>query len=131
LAERDLDAFGYEKLDVWQLAMKLAKSIYTCTNSFPKDEQFGITSQLRRAAISVPSNIAEGYGLGEGNFVRHLQIAIGSVFEIRTQILLAIELGLSKSNQLSEINNEYGRLGRMLHGLVKSRKSIGGSAASR
>ena len=122
------EAFGFERLEVWQLGMKLAKRAYELTANFPKEELFGIVSQLRRAAVYVPSNIAEGFGVGEGNFHRHLQIAVGSVYELRTQIQLAVELNLGEVRDLDELREEYSRLGRMLHGLIKTRKSVGGAA---
>jgi four helix bundle protein len=124
------EAFGFEKLDVWQLGMRLAKRLYEATASFPKEESFGLTSQARRAAVSIPSNIAEGYGLSGGNFHRHLQIAIGSVYELRTQLQLAEDLGFGSGPEVDALREKYCRLGRMLHGLVKSRSSAELNAAS-
>ncbi|MBL7763603.1 MAG: four helix bundle protein [Chitinophagaceae bacterium] len=91
---------SYRDLIVWQKSMKLVTEIYTITKSFPSDELYGLTSQLRRCAISIPSNIAEGYGRNStGDYKRFLQIAAGSIFELQTQIEIAGNLKyISKEN---------------------------------
>jgi len=84
----------YQQLIVWQKAMILVNPIYELTLAFPNDEKFGLTSQLRRAAVSVPSNIAEGSGRGsDKDFCRFLYLARGSLTEIETQLLIAQQLG--------------------------------------
>ena len=84
---------SYRDLIVWQKAMQLVTDIYTATKSFPSDELYGLMSQLRRCAVSIPSNIAEGYGRNStGDYKRFLQIAAGSVFELQTQIEIAANL---------------------------------------
>ena len=85
---------SYRDLEVWQRSMQLAKRIYQVTQKFPTDERFGLTNQLRRASVSVPSNLAEGHArFGAGEFSRFISIAMGSVAEIETQVLLSTELG--------------------------------------
>src|ERR1700733_10636065 len=85
---------SYKELIAWQKAMDLVVAIYQATAAFPAEVRFGLTVQLRRAAIAVPSNIADGQGRGPGNdFVRHLGIARGSLNEIDTQLVLAVRLG--------------------------------------
>jgi four helix bundle protein len=81
-------------LDAWKKAMDLARQVYAVTRAFPADERFGLTNQVRRAVVSVPSNIAEGAARGSpADFVRFLRIALGSLAEVETQVLLASELG--------------------------------------
>lgn len=85
---------SYRDLEVWQDGVQLALAIYRCTAAFPGHEQFGLTSQLRRAAVSISSNIAEGYAQGADTILaRHLQIAIGSAAEVDTQLIIARHLG--------------------------------------
>ena len=94
----------YQELIVWQKAMELSKAIYRVTKSFPADERFGLASQLRRASVSVPSNIAEGQGrLTAGEFKQFLGTARGSVFEVETQVQLATELGYIPANDAEQI----------------------------
>lgn len=91
--------FGFEKLDVWQKSVEFADQIYRCTAFFPNDEKFGLMSQLRRAAVSISSNIAEGSGRKSSNdFIRFLSIAYGSVMECVSQLHIA--------NRLNYINDE-------------------------
>jgi four helix bundle protein len=112
---------SYRDLDVWKKAMRLAKRIYQVTQKFPTDERFGLTNQLRRAAVSVPSNIAEGHArFGTGEFSRFLSIAMGSVAEIETQILLSQDLGYVKEEVTFELLAELDIIGKMLRGLAKS-----------
>jgi len=85
---------NYKKLKVWQFAMNLVEDIYRITKDFPKDEKFGLVSQMRRSSISVPSNIAEGSGRDtQGAFLNFLNIARGSLCELETQMLIAHRLG--------------------------------------
>ena len=112
---------SYRDLEVWQKAMRLAKRIYQVTQKFPNDERFGLTNQLRRAVVSVPSNIAEGHArFGAGEFSRFLSIATGSVAEIETQILLSQDLGYVKEELTFELLAELDIIGKMLRGLAKS-----------
>ena len=112
---------SYRDLDVWQRSMRLAKRIYQVTRKFPGDERFGLTNQLRRAAVSVPSNIAEGHArFGAGEFSSFISITMGSVAEIETQILLSKDLGYITSEITQEVPGELDAIGKMLRGLAKS-----------
>ncbi len=111
----------YQDLVVWQKAMLLAKTIYQLTKRLPDDERFGLTSQLRRAAVSIPSNIAEGQGrLTKGEFKQFLGTARGSVFEVETQLLLASELNYIDQTAAKSTLEMSGEVSRMLNGLIKS-----------
>ncbi len=115
----------FRDLIAWQKVMTLTKVIYTVTMKFPAIEQFGLTSQMRRAAISIPSNIAEGYGRGsQPDFARFLKIARGSLMELQTQVMLAEELGyLPSSNDAQPVLEETDRV---LQGLIRSVSGRGG-----
>ena len=112
----------HEGLQVWQEGMALAKDVYAATASFPKEEIYGLTSQMRRAAVSVPSNIAEGAARGsKKEFLQFLIIARGSLMELETQILLSRDLGfLAHHEQLLERTNKTFAL---LNGLMGSLRS--------
>jgi four helix bundle protein len=111
----------YQDLVVWQKAMCLAKTVYEITKRFPDDEHFGLTSQLRRAAVSIPSNIAEGQGrLTKGEFKQFLGTARGSVFEVETQLLLASDLNYIDQAAAQSTLEMSGEVSRMLNGLIKS-----------
>ncbi|MFZ4764443.1 MAG: four helix bundle protein [Roseimicrobium sp.] len=105
---------SYRDLIVWQKSMSLVREVYAATHNFPKEEQFGLTNQLRRAVVSIPSNIAEGNGRGTTpDYIRFLQIARGSLFEAQTQIELSVQLGFlseSISSQLKSLCNEVERM---------------------
>lgn len=111
----------YRDLIVWQRAIELVTDIYRQTTRFPDHERFGLTSQLRRAAVSVPSNIAEGQGrLTRGEFRQFLGQARGSLLEIDTQITIAHELGYLRDHECECLLNRTGEVGRMLNGLLDS-----------
>lgn len=89
---------SFRDLDVWRLALDLAEGVYQCTSSFPKSELFGLTAQMRRAAVSIPSNIAEGRARSSTKeFLQFLSIALGSLAELETQFELAVRLGYTDS----------------------------------
>jgi four helix bundle protein len=109
----------FRDLLVWQKAMDLARSVYRDTSRFPKAELFGLTSQMRRAAVSVPSNIAEGHGrLSDGNMRVFLAQARGSLFELETQIELASGLELLSPEAAKRLIERCHEIGRMLNGLL-------------
>ncbi|MCZ6674295.1 MAG: four helix bundle protein [Verrucomicrobia bacterium] len=116
----------YKELKVWQRSFELTKEIYLITKRFPEDEKYGLTSQIRRAAVSVPSNIAEGANRGSTKeFIRFLYIAIGSSAELESQLLLVEELGfLNKS--ICESKEKLQEVIKMLHGLIRSLKRVEG-----
>jgi four helix bundle protein len=110
----------HHNLKAWQEAMQLVKDVYAVTTSFPKEESYGLTSQIRRAAVSIPSNIAEGAArTGTKEFLRFLSIARGSLSELETQIILAKELNFMKSNKeiLEKINGVFGLIGGLMNSL--------------
>ena len=104
--------------------MAFVLNIYRCTQAFPKIETYGLTSQLRRAAVSVPSNIAEGQArLSTGEFKQFLGNARGSLMEVETQILIARDLGYLDQNQSDCLINDTSEVGRILNGLLASLSS--------
>ena len=111
---------GYKDLVVWQKAMDLVVAVYKLTKSFPTTELYGLTSQMQRAVVSIPSNIAEGQALKQTQaYVRHLAIASGSLAELETQLEIANCLGyLSLESRL--VFEQAGEVGRMLVGLRRS-----------
>jgi len=114
----------YKELLVWQKAYHLCLELYKITQRFPKEEKFGITTQIRRAAISMPSNIAEGYGRKTTKeYIQALYIAYGSYCELETQILLSADLGYIQSGALQRLLKDIGDIERMLKRLIKSLES--------
>ncbi|WP_289021988.1 four helix bundle protein [Desulfobacter postgatei] len=116
------NAYRYKRLVVWQRAMALVVRVYKATESFPKHEQYGLISQMRRSAVSIPSNIAEGHGRNsDKELVRFLDIAKGSIYELDTQIEIARQLNYLKIQEDSCISNLLDETSRMLSGLRKSK----------
>jgi four helix bundle protein len=112
---------SHRDLDVWQVTMDLAVACYEMTRSFTRDKLFGMTSQIRRAAASIPANIAEGYGRDNcGDYVHHLRIAQGSLKELETHLELAIRVGLAKHDYVEPILATADRAGRMLRALYRA-----------
>ena len=112
---------SYKDLKVWGKSYDLCLEIYRITVSFPKEERYGLTSQIRRSAVSIPSNIAEGYGRKTTlDYIRMLYISYGSVCELETQILLAGDLGLIEKGELYAIKEGIEEIERMLKALIKS-----------
>ena len=112
---------NYKELNIWQRSYKLCLHIYKVTKRFPKDEMYGLTSQIRRSAVSIPSNIAEGYGRKTTlEYVRFLYIAYGSVCELETQMMISGDLGYMGKERLQELREEIGDIERMLKALIKS-----------
>ncbi len=111
----------YRQLVVWQKAMELVKAIYEVTERFPRHEVYGLTSQIRRAAISVPSNIAEGQGRDSTKeFLHHLSMAYGSLMEVETQVLIAESLTYIDQTDSAKILERTAETGRLINGLVRS-----------
>ena len=112
---------NYKALKVWQKSYQLCIKTYKITKGFPKEERYGLTSQIRRATVSVPSNIAEGYGRKTTQeYIQALYIAYGSNCELETQILLSGDLGSIKSDDLKNLQRDIGDIERMLKALIKS-----------
>ncbi|WP_293861747.1 four helix bundle protein [uncultured Alsobacter sp.] len=115
---------SYRDLKVWQDAMDLAARCYVVTRSFPRSETYGMTSQIRRAAASVPANIAEGYGRDSaGNYVQFLRHAQGSLKELETHLLLSARVALVPAAEVDPLLDSADSLGRMLRSLIRSIES--------
>jgi four helix bundle protein len=111
----------YRNLKAWQSAMKLVSTIYRDSERFPSNKKYGLTSQIRRAAVSVASNIAEGKGRSsDRELVQFLNHARGSLFEIETQISIAHDLGYWSDGQTAELLDRTAEVGRILNGLIKA-----------
>lgn len=112
---------SYQDLKVWQLGIELALSVYKLSSEFPKSEQYGLTSQLRRAAVSIPSNIAEGHARKtQPELQRYLSIAKGSLAELETQLIIARELGFAERSEIEAVLMIAENESRMLSGLMRS-----------
>ncbi len=112
---------SYRDLRVWQDAMALAQSCYLVTRDFPRAEMFGLTSQIRRAATSIPANIAEGYGReNSGSYIQFLQIAQGSLKELETHLLISERVSLATVSAVEPVLAQCDSLGRMLRTLIRS-----------
>ena len=111
---------SFRDLVVWQKAMVLVENVYALTDRFPKTEQFALTNQLRRAAISIASNIAEGHARQTGYFVNHLNMAVGSQAEIQTQLELAYRLKFVERSRVEPVLADGAEVAKMLHGLISS-----------
>lgn len=115
---------NFKELIVWKKARELSRDLYLLTDKFPKSEFFGLVSQIRRAAISIPSNIAEGAGRGSDiDFCRFLDIAIGSAFELENQIYLAADLGFIDEISLQNILLRIDEVEKLLFSFKKSLKT--------
>ncbi len=115
--------YAFEKLEVWQISRELLKDVYQITNDFPEAEKFGFTSQLRRAALSLSSNIAEGSTRwGKRDQSRFYEIAFGSLIEVLNQLILANDLDFLPRTRLDTTREKIDRIGRMLHGLRSATK---------
>ena len=112
---------SYRDLDVWQKAMRLIVESYRCTNSFPRDERFGLTAQIRRAAISVAANIAEGHERRHlGDYLRHISYSRGSIAELETELAAAERLRYASRRDLAGVYVLCDEISRMLTGLRRS-----------
>ena len=112
---------SYEDLIAWQKAIELVTLVYSATEGFPRREIFGLTSQMRRCAVSVPSNIAEGQGrLSRGEFKQFLGHARGSIFELQTQAKIATTLGYLADKRAQELKDSAAEVGRIIQGLLAS-----------
>jgi four helix bundle protein len=115
---------SYRQLKVWQLGMELSKDVYLLTENFPKREMYGLSSQVQRAAVSVPANLAEGHAKDSTKeFLRHISIAQGSLAETETHLLLAESLGYAKPDEIAKFLEKCGEERRMLSGLRRSLKA--------
>jgi len=123
--------FTYRDLTAWQKSMRLVTDVYKSTQCFPKEEMFGLTSQLKRAVVPVPSNIAEGQGRdSQKEFVRHLSVAYGSLMEVETQLQIACNLGYLPPEILKRLLTNTAEVGRLINGLSRSLREPKPTAAS-
>ncbi|MDY7009610.1 MAG: four helix bundle protein [Planctomycetota bacterium] len=118
----------YRDLVAWQKGMDLVEAVYRLTAAYPPDERFGLVVQTRRAAVSVPSNIAEGFGRsGKADFLRFLGISIGSVNEVETQLLIAVRLGFMTNLQMNQTVALSEEVRKILKGLIGALRKSGKS----
>ena len=111
----------HKKLDVWQVAMAVAKTVYDLTRHFPEEEKYGLVSQMRRAAVSIPCNIAEGAARqGKKEFRNFLSVAQGSLSELDTQLEVSLMLGYLRRREIDELWNQLMRVDKMLTSLIRS-----------
>jgi four helix bundle protein len=112
---------SFRRLVVWQEAMELVEDVYSISRRFPADERFGLTSQLRRAAVSIPSNIGEGARRKRRKaYLNHLDIALGSQVEVDVQLEIAERLTFCRAADVESVRQRVDRIGRMLNGLITS-----------
>jgi four helix bundle protein len=112
---------GYRDLLVWQDSMDLVVAIYRITATFPKDERYSLVNQLRRAAVSVPSNVAEGHGRSRtGDYLRHLSVSVGSLSEVETQVQIARRLEYITEDHQRQLLDSCNVIAKMLGGLIRS-----------
>jgi four helix bundle protein len=111
---------SFRDLQVWQKSMDLAVQIYKATEQLPKSEAYGLTSQVRRAVVSIPANVAEGKAIGGQSYPRHVKIALGSEAELQTHIELARRLDMLDSKEASQLIQQISEVGRMLTKLLNS-----------
>ena len=115
----------HKDLDVWKKSIDFVTQLYKVTDVFPKEEIYGLTNQLRRAAVSIPSNIAEGAARKSNKeFIQFLHIALGSTVEIETQLIISKNLKFMNDELFLELDKERNDIGRMLFGLIKYRKNL-------
>lgn len=113
----------HRTLEAWKKAMDFVVDVYRATDSFPKEEKFGLTSQIRRAAVSIPANIAEGAGRqSDKEFVHFLAIAQGSASELETELLIGNRLGYINDGNILKLCNSLDQIGRLITGLTKHLK---------
>ena len=121
----------YRDLLVWQRAMELVKEIYRATKSFPKEEVYGLTAQIRRAAIAVPSNIAEGKGRYSTADVNHFLVqARGSLYELETQVLIATDLKYLSEAESKKLLDSSDEVAKLLNGLIRSLREKSSAAGA-
>ncbi|MEZ0485846.1 four helix bundle protein [Fibrella aquatica] len=114
-----MQSHNFKNLKAWQLSRSLVKAIYELTVVFPVDERYGICSQMRRAAISIPSNIAEGSGRTDKDFHRFLSMSLSSAYELETQLILSADLGFLPSDALDNLSLQIQEVQRVIFGFQK------------
>ena len=116
---------SYKDLNIWKRSIKVVENIYKITKNFPKEEIYGLTSQLRRSAVSIPSNIAEGFArYSNKEYKQFLFISLGSCAELSTQIIIALRLGYLKRKKADQFLNEIDEISKMTMSLIKRLNTI-------
>ena len=124
--EKSKEQQNYKDLRVWQYSRALVKEVYLLTQAFPIEEKFGLTSQMRRAAVAVPSNISEGSGRQHPrDTIQFLVVARGSLYELETQCYLAFDLGFITNNQLQQIEQKIASCIQLTQGFIRYYRSLG------
>lgn len=119
----------FKKLAIWQKSIELCKEVYLITKQLPDDEKFGLISQMRRASISISSNIAEGTSRNsENEYKRFLEIAIGSAFELETQLIISIEIGYLKQEEVEKLQSEIVAIEKQISALINVLKRSSSSS---
>jgi four helix bundle protein len=114
---------SYKDLQIWQRSIELCNAIYQLSSSFPKEEIYGITNQMRRCSVSVPSNIAEGFGRSNKSYVNFLHISRGSLYELDTQLTLVKKLNLSDNEEtITSVEQEISEIGKMINSFINTLK---------
>ena len=111
---------SFRDLEAWQLGMEFVIRVYAVTREFPRDERYGLTSQLRRAAVAIPSNVSEGHQHGTKAYLHFVIVALGSLAEADTQLELARRLRMAADDELESVADLAGHVRRVLHGLRRS-----------
>jgi four helix bundle protein len=115
---------GFQDLIAWQKAMELVTAVYGVTREWPREEQYGLISQIRRAAVAIPSNLAEGHGRsGPREYAHHVSIAFGSLCELETQMLIGERLGYTNGDVTAELMTRTAEVRRLIRGLIRSLQS--------
>jgi len=113
--------YSYKELEVWKQSIVLVELIYQLTKNFPEEEKSSLSSQLQRSAVSIPSNIAEGWGrLTTSDYIHFLVIARGSLLELETQIIIANKLNYINELQVNQLQNQLDAIGKMLNAMIKT-----------
>jgi four helix bundle protein len=124
-----MEITSYRDLKVWQAAIDLAEGVYSLSRDFPKAELYGLTAQMRRAAVSIAANIAEGHGRETtGSFIQFLRVTQGSVKELETHLIIAGRLDLAAPRESEKLLARCDELGRMVRGLIRSLQERQGDA---
>jgi len=124
MSEQRIEMSTHKDLIVWKKSIEFVTEVYKITGTFPSEEKFGLVSQLRRAAVSIPSNIAEGAARNhDKEFIQFLSISLGSASEIETQLIIALNLNFISEDMFNELNLENMEIKKMLSGLIKSIKN--------
>jgi four helix bundle protein len=111
---------SFRDLEAWQLGMEFVVRVYAVTREFPRDERYGLTSQLRRAAVAIPSNVSEGHQHGTKAYLHFVVMALGSLAEVETQLELARRLRMTGEDEIESVADLAGHVRRVLHGLRRS-----------